>query len=301
MKKLIRKKFLLVLLVLAGSLASFWGMQHSVLARKLSAGPVSYRVELLDAPGWMSLSLLRELHEALTPRAEFSDESLCYDVHRLGQVNPWVAQVQLVRRVRSTAGRGLVQVRATYRQPAAQVQHAGRVYFVDKDGVVLPSGSTPKWAAKVGQAYRYYTVADAVPLTARPLRIHYVLIQGVETPPPAVGQAWRAADLANGLKLSGLISDRHWANQITVVDVRNHRRRISESEPELRLYAQSGQGRATDIRFGRFPFSQGGDWVVSPTRKLKYLDEYVAQHNGQLAGLNAYIDVRYDELRLSVN
>jgi len=275
MKKLIRKKFLLALLVLAGVAAGFWGMQHSVLARKQLAGPVSYRVELLDAPGWMSLSLLRELHEALTPRAEFSDESLCRDVYRLGQVNPWVAQVQLVRRTRSASGQGLVQVRATYRQPAARVQYAGRVYFVDKDGVVLPSDSTPKWAAKVGQAYRYYTVADAVPLTA--------------------------ADLANGLKLAGLISGRHWANQITVVDVRNHARRISESEPELRLYAQSGQGRATDIRFGRFPFSQGGDWVVSPTRKLKYLDEYVAQHNGQLAGLNAYIDVRYDELRLSVN
>jgi hypothetical protein len=301
MRKLAHKKFLFALLVLAGIASALWGMQQTVLAHRQSTGPVPYRLELLDTPGWMSMSLVQELHEALTPRAKFSDKSLCRDIHRLGQVNPWVAKVQRVCRVRLASGRGLVKVRATYRQPIAQVQYGDKIYFVDKAGVVLPSDTTPKWAAKIGSAYRYYTTAEAVPLTARPLRIHYVLIQGVRTAPPAVGLAWTAKDLSSGLKLAGLISERHWANQITVVDVRNYARRISESEPELRLYAQSGQGRATDIRFGRFPFDQGGDWVISPARKLKYLDEYVAQHNGQLAGLNAYIDVRYDELRVSVN
>ncbi len=298
----VRTRLLLIMGCLALGAAILWAMERSVANRQESAGPVAYRVELAEIPGWMSHALVRELHASLTPQANFTDDSLCREVHELAEVNPWISEIQQVSRIRKADRKeGVVMVTATYRQPVAKVQVDNRVYFVDSHGVVLPFDSVPRWAAKVGENFRYYTSEDAVPLTARPMRIHYVTIQGVTTPPAAVGQAWQAEDLAHGLRLVELISDRHWANQITVVDVRNHGRRISESEPELRLYAQQGQGRATDIRFGRFPFEDGGDWVISPDRKIKYLDDYVSEHNGKLAGMNAYIDVRYDELRISVN
>jgi len=295
-------RLLLILTCLAIGAAILWAMERSVLNRQGSAGPVSYRVELTDTPGWMSHALVRELHEALTPQVSFTDESLCREVYRLVEKNPWISDIQQVRRFRrADRNEGVIMVTATYRQPIARVQYDHRTYFIDTHGVVLPFDSVPKWAAKIGEHYRYYTSEDAVPLTARPMRIHYTTIQGVTTPPVEVGETWVADDLKHGLRLIELINTRHWANQITVVDVRNHKRRISESEPELRLYAQQGRGRSTDILFGRFPFPQGGDWVISPDRKIKYLDDYVSEHNGKLAGINSYIDVRYDELHISVN
>ncbi len=97
-----------------------------------------------------------------------------------------------------------------------------------------------------------------------------------------------------------LVHNKPYANQITAIDVRNFAGRISRAEPHLRMYAQVGQGGSTDIRFGRFPLP-GGDYVISPERKLSYLDEYAEDHGGQLAGLNRYIDLRYDELHVSIN
>jgi len=63
-----------------------------------------------------------------------------------------------------------------------------------------------------------------------------------------------------------------------------------------RLRRRSGR---TDIRFGRFPTADGLDYCIRPQRKLQYLDEYVRAHDGRLAGINAYIDLRYDTLYVS--
>ena len=59
-----------------------------------------------------------------------------------------------------------------------------------------------------------------------------------------------------------------------------------------------GTGKTTDIRFGRLPHAEG-DFVVSPARKVSYVDQYVARNGGRLAGLNAYLDLQYDELHVS--
>ncbi len=298
----VKTRLLLIMTCLAVGAAALWAMEWSVLDRQNSAGKITYRLELVDTPGWMSRSLGRELHEDIVPSTDFTDDSLCQQVHQRAMANPWVEKVKEVRRIyNSEQKNGLVQMRAVYRQPLAKVQYDNKIYFVDRQNVVLPGDSVPRWAAKIGEFYRYYTCEEAVPLSARPLRIHYIVIQGVETAPPAVGQAWEAADLKHGLRLVTLVSKHHWANQVTVADVRNHSKRISESEPELRLYAQQGQSRPTDILFGRFPNTAGGDWVIPPDRKMKYINDYVSEHDGKLAGVNAYIDVRYDELRISVN
>ena len=132
-------------------------------------------------------------------------------------------------------------------------------------------------------------------------RIHYVVIDGVRTPPPSPGGKWIADDLAAGVQLVQLVRRRRYYAQITVVDVRNHAQRITRNEPELRLFAQIGRGRPTDIRFGRFPAPGGGDYVVSPRRKMSYLDRYAAGHAGRLAGINSYLDLRFDELHVSIN
>ena len=49
------------------------------------------------------------------------------------------------------------------------------------------------------------------------------------------------------------------------------------------------------------PIPGGGDYVVSPERKLSYIDQYVARNGGRLAGINTYLDLRYDQLHVSIN
>ena len=129
--------------------------------------------------------------------------------------------------------------------------------------------------------------------------VHYFRIDGASESTMRIGDTWPGEDVAAGLRLISLLARRPYANQVSVVDVRNYEGRISSEEPHLRLYAQSEQSKATDIRFGRFP-RPGGDFVISPERKMSYLDEYVKRHDGRLAGLNAYLDLRFDQLHVSV-
>ena len=56
----------------------------------------------------------------------------------------------------------------------------------------------------------------------------------------------------------------------------------------------------TDVRFGRLP-GCAIDCIVSPRRKIWYLDDYAANHNGRIAGINSYLDLRYDNLHVSLN
>ena len=212
-------------------------------------------------------------------------------------------------------GRGHVgrvePVQAEFRQPIASVSSSGQVRreYVDAEGVRLPASGVPMWAAVIpptddSELARqvYFVDREDIPpgLQARP--IHYIRIDGVrELPPRQVGQCWKGDDLAAGLKLVKLIRTRPYANQITTVDVGNHARRALPSEPELRMYAQVGKGRPTDIRFGRFSVPGVRDFNIAAERKMSYLDQYVQENNGHLAGINSFIDLRYDDLTYSLN
>ena len=142
------------------------------------------------------------------------------------------------------------------------------------------------------------TPARALHLRGRIAEIHYITIQGVESWPPEPGQVWNGKDIRDGIRLVQLVNTRSYCNQITVVDVRNHDGRISNSEPHLAMYAQVDQSRLTTIKFGRLPMPDG-DYVVLPERKLRHMDQYVATHNGRLAGISEWIELRRDDLHFS--
>ena len=116
---------------------------------------------------------------------------------------------------------------------------------------------------------------------------------------PGTGKKWDADDLADGLKLAALVCRKTWVNQIATVDVRNYDGRINRQEPFLRLTAKDrATGRSTDIRFGQLQgINAPGE--VPTDRKLKYIDTYVTKHNGVLAGLNRFLDLRFDDLLVS--
>jgi len=240
------------------------------------------RVRLVDVPDWMpadiAQSILADIHLAASGKGSgrcVLDAGLARDVYDRAAANPWVARVHRVTK----HGDGSVRVRADYRRPFALVRSAAlppqRLIVIDADAVVLPL-----------PAYRVR-------------RDSLVVIGDVTDPPPPDGKKWDAPDLADGLRLLKLVEPRPYATEITTIDVRNHNGRVSPAEPHLRMYAQIGRGRATDIRFGRFPTAD--DYCVSPQRKLAYLDKYYSDNGQRLSGTNDYLDLRYDSLHVSLN
>lgn len=296
----------LMLGLVAGAGFGLRWLEGRVLSGQAGAAPTELAVELTNVPFWMPTELADRIAISLMPEdANYYDAQLVNQVRRLAEASPWIQQVRFVEKYPLNSQQAVVRVVADFRMPLACVRVGSSYIYVDSEGVRLPSEEVPQWALSYidenGQKQiEYYLDDGADPQNLSVSRVHYLVIDGVACPPPAEGQHWEGEDLQDGLRLVKMIADRPYAYQITVVDVRNHDWRVSRSEPQLRMFAQVDQSTQTDIRFGRFPRSNGY-YVVPPQRKLAYLDEYVEDHGGQLAGLNRYIDLRYDELRVSLN
>ncbi len=284
-------------------------LERRVLAGKAHAAPKVSVLAIVNTPEWMPKTLADHIEASVLPaEANYYDESLTDTIWRNAAASPWVKRVISVEKKVSPDDplRAIVELTAEFRMPVARATSRHGWCYVDAEGYRLPEAGVPQWAKLRRDASgnsvgaEYYLGGNDVAHLADVSRIHYIIVDGVEGYPPAVGEKWNQADLASGLKLVSLISTKpHYAYQITTVDVRNFSGRIAHSEPHLRMYAQVGQSRPTDIRFGRFP-RPGGDYVVSPQRKLSYLDKYVADF-GSLAGHNSYIELRYDEPTFSLN
>lgn len=299
----------LALLAVVGTVLGMNALRRRAIERRYAGDEGRAVVRVSRIPSWMPISLAGRVSDMITPpNASLSDEDLARKVYERARNNPLVARTTRVE-VRPNAGRpgGVVEVDLEFRQPLACVNRPGGCVFVDELGVCMPKELVPRYVLtgrdpKTGKVRQvcYQTRAE-VPRGWRKLArpIHYVVIDGVSSPPPKDGP-WKAADLAAGINLIKLIRCKPYFAQVAVVDVRNHGGRISRFEPELRICARMGQGRETDIRFGRLP-RPGGDSVVSPARKVWYLDCYAATHDGNIAGINRYLDLRYDNLHVSLN
>lgn len=300
-----------VLLVLAAAAAGLRMLEGRVLFLQAAESPDVVRVSLVGGPAWMPASLRQEVVRSLRPRRlSFDDPALTREVYRLAEANPWIRRVNSVRRLRTNDPKvGMVEIHAEFRRPMARLLLAdGITYtYVDGEGFRLPAEQMPRFAAEIkdssGRKRRvYYVERSEIPPSVRPRRVHYILIElynELDGSPPAVGQRWDCPALAAGLQLINLVYSRPYFTQITTVNALNFGGRINKDEPHLRMYAQLGTGRSTDIRFGKFPDPQG-DWVISPQKKMSYLDEFVEKH-GRLAGVKTYIDLRYDSCHESLN
>lgn len=293
--------------VAAGVVVGLGAMEHRVLARR-ATGPSEFRLRLIERPTWMPQRLARRLAVVLTPPSTGPyDPDLPRKVYKLAEADPWVLSVTKVTRCYgSDPDVAIIELQAEYRKPIARIHTPRGDRFVSADGVHLPQDLVPRWVGRIRRAdgsqrqVCFASRADIPPgLDAKP--IHYIKISGVKASPPPDGRKWPGGDLAAGVRLVALVANRRYANQIVTADVRNYAGRApgGNEEPHLRYYAQVGGADITDIRFGRFP-RPGGDHNVSTERKLSYIDFYVARHNGRLAGLHSYIDLRFDELNVSV-
>ncbi|MDY6913831.1 MAG: hypothetical protein SVT52_05185 [Planctomycetota bacterium] len=296
--------WMVVTLVLAGAAwAAMEMLERQILSHEAAFGPTSIRVSLADRPGWMPASLARQIEASLCKQqVEFYDRDLTRKVYSLARDNPWIHRVLRVTKRRTEDSKvAMVELWAEFRRPVAKILTDCGDCYVDAEAVRLPAHQVPLWVAAVAAAESpdsprqvCYIDKSEIPPNVQAVGIHYIIIHGVTEPLPPAGRQWQSDALVEGLKLVQLIGTRSYANQITEVDVRNHDGQVPD-EPRLRMWAQVGRSRATDIRFGRFPVTDG-DYVVTPQRKMSYLDGYVADHDGRLAGLDRYLDLRYDEL-----
>ncbi len=289
-------------------------LEHKVLTPPPAAtkAPMGVKVKLVDLPPWMPNSLAAHIATSLTPAsADFHDLALVENIHAMAVKNPWIVRARVQKQYTNDPLVGLVEVQADYRMPVARVlMKDGRSFgYVDADGFRLPDDANqpgvPTWAVtgNTGGKNRrvFYCDKSEAPPGAEICRAHYITVEGVLAPPPPPGQKWEGEDLADGLKLVQMLRKRRYCDQIATVDVRNHNGRVcpNSREPQIRMYALTSDGEKTDIRFGRFPMPEG-DYIVTPERRMQYLDEYV-NHHGGLAGHNEWIDLRYDQLHVSNN
>ncbi len=285
--------------------AAFDAMEERVIAARRPHRVLRYDSRIVNAPAFVPSRVARKVAALSLPHnVAFDDPALCRTTAENVAANALVKSVRRVWKRRSSENRrvGVVTVDAIFRRPFAIVCSdvtGNRKYYVDRDGVRLPGDCVAKYVAFCDQRQKTYVSADGVPPNVKSRRIHYIVIRGVRSGPPRAGERWVADDLAAGLKLVALLRTREYGNQVTVADVRNYNQRVSQCDPELQAYAQIGHGPLTEIRFGRFPRKK--DWVVTPDCKMRYLDEYVHSHGGRLAGLDDWLDLRYDELHVSPN
>jgi len=292
--------------IAAGCLALVVGlraMERWVLTRQAPA-PRSLRLMLVGAPAWMPPSLRRAIAANLAPpRQSTYDARLPQKISQRAGKNPWIRRVHKVRRRSGpNPDEAVVELHAEYRKAVARIRLGRTFAYVADDGVRLPAERAPRWVGRLRGAdgalrQVCFLRAEEVPPGLHVRQVHYFRIEGVRGAAPPIGQRWPGEDLADAMRLIALVVRKPYANQITVVDVRNHRWRISRGEPCLRMYAQIPNGPPTDIRFGRF-CQAGGDFNVPAARKIAYLDQYAATH-GVLAGQNEYLDLQYDELHVS--
>jgi len=267
--------------VAVGVLAILLGGAYFLNQRLISTARRATTVKhlrLMDVPVWLPRDIARRvaggIQLALKGRSIF-DENLSQEVYRIASDNPWIAAVDRVIKHRE----GTIDVYARFRRPYALVakeNEPGRFYLIDSEAVVLP------------------VAVDRIE------RSKFVVIDGVRGGQPRAGEKWYSPDLLDGIRLLSLIKNKPYIDQITTIDVRNFNGRINPSEPYLRIYAQVGNGKRTDIRFGRFPVDDS-DYCVSPEKKIEHLDKIVSRNGGRLAGIRDWIDLRYDRPLLSMN
>jgi len=267
--------------VVIGLSAIIIGGGYFLKERVISAAKDDARVRqlrLMNVPPWLPRDIARCVVSEIQPLLKdksILDEELCKDVYRIAIDNPWISAISKVVKHRD----GTIDIYAQFRRPYALVateSEPGRFYLIDNEAVVLPIS------------------ADRIK------REKFIVIDGVRSAPPEAGEKWNSPDLRDGLRLLSLIKNKPYVDQITTIDVRNYNGRINPSEPYLRMYAQVGNSKRTDIRFGRFPVDDL-DYCIGPEEKIKHLDKIVAQNNGRLAGICRWIDLRYDRPHLSMN
>ncbi|MFP4054266.1 MAG: hypothetical protein ACLFV7_10445 [Phycisphaerae bacterium] len=281
-------------LALLGTIAG--GLVHMdgrLQQRRMQQPTRSFDVDFVSKPAWMSKAMIREMAFSLVPKhGNYYDPDLTETVHELAEKNPWIQEVRFVKKEWGEgSARPRLVIDASFRQAIARVDAAGKAIYLDAQGYRVPSSQVPHYLVRVRKRDGGTKLVARLsrPADGQGRRIHYVQIRGAAQPHPAIGERWQGEDMADALRLLGLLLEREYVSEMSVIDIRNHDGRIDPYSPEIAMYAQKDNDPATHIGFGRFP-EPGPHYVVSPERKLENLDLLYRDH-GRISGLCESIDL----------
>ncbi len=237
------------------------------------------KVVLVNRPAWMSDFLAEQIIATVRPAGSYSafDHQVLVDVTDMLRTNPWVKQVNKVRRAYYKSPGDTIEIDCEYRAPIALVHWKDYFWLVDGEGVKLPEQFTREQLPRI--------------VMGPNRRLNIRVIEGVRNPPVESGQKWEGEDLAAGLDLVKLLHAQPYAEEIVKVDVSNLGGRLSMKEAQLVLVTR----HKTEIRWGRPIGSKDFFVEVSPQQKLSYMRQVYEQFH-RVDGNRPWIDIRFDKI-----
>jgi hypothetical protein len=270
---------LMIAVIFISGSASVFRICQIYVERSLAFPERPPKVSLVDRPGWMSDFLADQIMKTAEPIGLHSayDRQLLIDTASALRSNPWIRQVNQVRRVYDQSPADTLELYCEYRAPVALVPWDDYYCLVDGQGIRLPEQYS----------------ADELPkiIFGPDGKVNVRIVQGASHAPPREGRRWVGEDLAAGLELARLIAGRDFAEQIRLIDVTNYDGRVDPSEAQIVLVTQFG----TQIRWGRPPSAQDGIVEVPASTKLDALAAIYKQ-TGRVDANEPWIDVRFDRV-----
>lgn len=210
-------------------------------ARQLPACNPPPRLQLADVPDWaMREGWTPRLASAvsLDPGDAWLDDRLAERLAERFRRSGWVKDVSWVRKFAD----GSIRVKCEYRRPVGMVRSGNGFIPVDLEGYRLPE------------------VYDR-------LSPGWIMIAGVASLPPPVGQKWEGRDLRAGIQLTAMLFEQPLANRISTIDVTNYGGRRDMSRVHIVMVTH----QHTEIRWGSAP----GEEIEEPTpaEKIRNMDQ----------------------------
>lgn len=217
-------RLLVLVIILAGAIVGLRyldGYVHQISSER----DMRLAVEFPNYPQWASEELIEYicLSSGVNGNDPLLDKELVAKWAGNLARNPWVRQVRQVHRNYN----GRIVIDCELRRPVAAMREGPRLYYIDLEGVVLPSMSVDE---------------------------HLVELQGEPTRLPRPGECVSSPSLMAGLGVLAMIREvdeqmprreRIW-RKLARLDVSNYEGRINKANSHLSLYTQGN----TEIRWG---------------------------------------------------
>ena len=236
-------------------------------------------LRLVDGPSWMTPGILAELDVGLLDpdfpqRFSLLDAGVTARIAAAYERCVWVRRVKRIEKhdPRVDPGRPPLEIVLEFRRPLAFVQTPRGYALLADDGVRLP-----------GMYAQSQLGADRL-----------LVVSGVSSRPPEVGETWADAALTAGLAVADAVAPKRAAFRLASVDVSNVGGRRDPREAEVALVTAAG----TRIKWGMAPSPEAERLrEKSPAEKLAYLAYVYQQMGGRVDGVLAYIDIPNEAIR----
>jgi hypothetical protein len=264
---------------IAAGMVALFRFSKEYVEQRLAYPTRPPKLVLANQPVWMSDFLAEQIIRTAQPIGLHSsfDRQVLADAAESLKSNPWIRQINQVRRAYDSAPGDTVELDCTYRAPAALVKWGQYYWLVDGNAVKLPEQYSSDQLPKI--------------IFGSDGKVNIRIIEGVSHAPVESGRSWPGDDLAGGLELAELLAGQAYAEQIRQIDVTNFSGRRDRRSAQVVLITQFG----TQIRWGRPPSAKDAFTEVPTATKLAAIQR-VFDQTGRVDAGQAWLDIRFDRV-----